>query len=134
MVNAVRILAEFLARMPADRLSPETTEEREGFLHPYHITEGGVAKAEVRILLRDFETPKLAEYAALLEGIAAGLRPKYPRVAIDIRIVEQYRNMRDGLAIEPRALATALEATHAAGLEPRQPILRGRPRAPLPSA
>lgn len=125
MVNAVRILAEFLAQIPADRLSPETTAGREGFLHPYHITEGGVAKAEVRILLRDFETAKLAEYARLLEGIAVGLRPKYPRAAIDIRVVEQYRNMRDGLASEPRALAKALEATRAAGLEPRQTIIRG---------
>jgi tripeptide aminopeptidase len=84
-----------------------------------------VAKAEVRILLRDFETSKLAEYAALLEGIAAGLRPQYPRAAIDIRIVEQYRNMREGLASEPRALAKALEAIRAAGLEPRQTIIRG---------
>ena len=125
MVNAVRILAEFLAQMPADRLSPESTEGREGFLHPYQIIEGGVAKAEVRILLRDFETPKLAEYAGLLEEIAARLRPKYPRAAIDIRIVEQYRNMREGLASEPRALAKALEATRAAGFEPRQTIIRG---------
>jgi tripeptide aminopeptidase len=125
MVNAVRILAEFLAQMPADRLSPETTCGREGFLHPYHLTESGVAKAEVRILLRDFETPKLVEYATLLEGIAAGLRPKYPLAAIDIGVVEQYRNMRDGLPSEPRALAKALEATRAAGLEPRQTIIRG---------
>ena len=125
MVNAVRILADFLGRLPADRQSPETTSGRDGFLHPYHITEGGVAKAAVRILLRDFETPKLAEYAALLEGIAASLRPKYPRAAIDIRFVEQYRNMREGLATEPRALAKALEATRAAGLEPRQTIIRG---------
>lgn len=124
MVNALRILSEFLARLPADRLSPETTSGREGFLHPYHI-EGGVAKATVRIILRDFETPRLAEYAALLESIAADLLPKYPRAAIEIRIVEQYRNMREGLAREPRALALAIEATRAAGLEPKQAIIRG---------
>jgi len=113
-----------LSRLPADKLSPETTAGREGFVHPYHI-EGGVAQASVRIILRDFETPKLAEYATLLKQIAADLLPKYPRAAIDIRIVEQYRNMRDGLAREPRALAKALEATRAAGLEPRQTIIRG---------
>jgi tripeptide aminopeptidase len=124
MVNAVRILGEFLVQMPADRLSPETTDGREGFMHPYTI-EGGVAQATVRIILRDFETPALAEYAALLEKIAAGLRAKYPRAAIEIKIVEQYRNMREGLAKEPRALAKALEATRAAGLEPRQSIIRG---------
>jgi tripeptide aminopeptidase len=124
MVNAVRILSEFLTRLPTDRLSPETTSEREGFVHPYTI-EGGVAQASVRIILRDFETPKLAEYAALLEQIAAELHAKYPRAAFVIRIVEQYRNMREGLAREPRALAKALDATRAAGLEPKQSIIRG---------
>jgi tripeptide aminopeptidase len=124
MVNAVRILAEFLAELPADRLSPETTDGREGFMHPYTI-EGGVAQASVRIILRDFETPALREYAALLEQIAARLRAKHPRASIEIRFVEQYRNMREGLAKEPRALAKALEATRAAGLEPRQTIIRG---------
>jgi tripeptide aminopeptidase len=124
MVNAVRILSEFLSRLPTDRLSPETTSEREGFIHPYTI-EGSVAQAKVRIILRDFEAPKLAEYAALLEQIAADLIAKNPRAAIEIRIVEQYRNMREGLVREPRALAKALEATRAAGLEPRQTIIRG---------
>jgi tripeptide aminopeptidase len=124
MVNAVRIMSEFLTRLPADRLSPETTSEREGFIHPYTI-EGGVAQAKVRIILRDFETPRLAEYAALLERIAADLHGEYPRAAFEVRIVEQYRNMRDGLTREPRALAKALEATRAAGLEPEQSIIRG---------
>ena len=124
MVNAVRILAEFLSRLPGDHLSPETTSDREGFLHPYHI-EGGVAEARARILLRDFETPKLVEYARLLEQIAADLLPKCPRASIEIRIIEQYRNMREGRAREPRALAKAIEATRAAGLEPKQTIIRG---------
>jgi len=124
MVNALRILAEFLARLPSDCLSPETTDGRDGFLHPYHI-EGGVAEARVRIILRDFETPKLAEYAALLETIAGELLAKHPRASIEIRIVEQYRNMRDGLTKEPRALSKALEATRAAGLEPVRSIIRG---------
>jgi len=124
MVNALRILAEFLTRLPADRLSPETTADRDGFLHPYHI-EGGVAEARVRIILRDFETPKLAEYAAMLEAIAHDLLQEHPRASINIRIVEQYRNMREGLEKEPRALTKALEATRAAGMDPVQSIIRG---------
>lgn len=124
MVNALRIMGEFLTRLPSDRLCPETTDGREGFLHPYHL-EGGVAKATVRIILRDFETPKLAEHAALIEHIASELRAKYPRASIDIRIVEQYRNMRDGLGKEPRALPKALQATRAAGMSPQQTIIRG---------
>lgn len=124
MVNAVRILAKLLARLPADRLSPETTSGREGFLHPYTI-EGGVARASARIILRDFETPRLTEYADLLRSLADGLRAEHPRATIDVEIRKQYRNMRDGLAREPRAVAKAIEATRAAGLEPKLDIIRG---------
>jgi tripeptide aminopeptidase len=124
MVNAVRILSEFLSRLPDDRLSPETTADREGFIHPYQI-EGGVAQASARIILRDFETPKLPEYAQLLESIAADLRGQHPRATIDIAIHKQYRNMREGLAKEPRAFTKAVEATRAAGLEPELTIIRG---------
>ncbi len=124
MVNAVRILSELIARLPSDRLSPETTADREGFIHPYHI-EGGVAQASARMILRDFETPRLAEYAAFLETIAADLRKEYPRASIEIAIHKQYRNMRDGLAKEPRAFPKAVDATRAAGLEPELTIIRG---------
>jgi tripeptide aminopeptidase len=124
MVNAIRILSEFLAELPSDRLSPETTADREGFIHPYQI-EGGVALASARMILRDFETPRLAEYAADLEAIAAKLRIKHPRAEIQIAIHNQYRNMRDGLEREPRALPKAIEATEAAGLKPDLAIIRG---------
>jgi tripeptide aminopeptidase len=124
MVNAVRILGEYLSRLPSDRLSPETTDERQGFLHPYQMG-GGVASASARILLRDFETPKLAEYARLLESIAAELRARHPRAAIEVVVTRQYRNMRDGLGQEPRALAKAVEAVKSAGLEPKLAIIRG---------
>ena len=124
MVNAIRIMSEFLVRLPADHLSPETTAGRDGFLHPYHV-EAGVARATARIILRDFETTRLAEYAGLLENIATELRTRYPAATIDVAIREQYRNMRDGLAREPRALAFALEATRLAGMGPVQSIVRG---------
>lgn len=124
MVNAIRILAAFLDRLPRRTLSPETTCGREGFLHPYEV-EGSVAEARARIILRDFETPALAEYAALLESIAAPLRAEYPRAQIEIAVRKQYRNMRDGLKKEPRALEFAVAATRAAGLEPREEVIRG---------
>ncbi|HEX6983735.1 MAG TPA: peptidase T [Planctomycetaceae bacterium] len=124
MVNAVRILSAFLAELPTETDSPETTDGRQGFVHPYHV-EGGVAKAEARIILRDFETAKLAEYAARLEAIADGLRRRHPRAKITVAVRPQYRNMREGLATEPRAVAFAVEATRAAGLEPRREIIRG---------
>jgi tripeptide aminopeptidase len=124
MVNAVRILSDFISRMPTDRLSPETTDARDGFLHPYQIS-GGVASASARIILRDFETPTLADHARLLEGIASDLRAKHPRAQIEVEIQKQYRNMRDGLPKEPRALAKAIEAVRAAGLEPELSQIRG---------
>jgi tripeptide aminopeptidase len=124
MVNAVRILSDFISRMPTDRLSPETTDARDGFLHPYQIS-GGVASASARIILRDFETATLADHARLLEKIAEELRAKHPQASIEVEIHKQYRNMRDGLAKEPRALAKAIEAVKAAGLEPELSQIRG---------
>ncbi len=124
MVNAIRILSAFLDSLPKDHLSPETTDRREGFLHPY-VIEGGVAEATAKIILRDFETPQLADYADLLKSLAADLEKIDPRVRIEVNVRKQYRNMRDGLEQEPRALAKAIEATKAAGLEPRLDIIRG---------
>lgn len=124
MVNAIRILSAFLAELPTDADAPEVTDRRQGFMHPYHV-EGGVAKAEARIILRDFETPQLAEYARRLEVIADELRAKHPRAKITVATRPQYRNMREGLAKEPRAVALAIEATRAAGVEPKQEIVRG---------
>jgi tripeptide aminopeptidase len=124
MVNAVRILSQFLSRLPTDRLSPETTDGREGFLHPYHV-EGGVAEASARLILRDFETSRLQEHAAMLEAIAADLRKEHPRATIRVEIKKQYRNMRDGMEKEPRVIDKAIEAVKAAGLEPTLDIIRG---------
>jgi tripeptide aminopeptidase len=124
MVNAIRILSRFLAELPRDHLSPETSDGREGFIHPYHI-EGGVAQASARIILRDFETENLIDQAQLLERIANELSAEYPKATIDVAIRPQYRNMRDGLEKEPRAIEKAIAATKAAGLEPRLEIIRG---------
>jgi tripeptide aminopeptidase len=124
MVNAVRLAGAFLERLPWQALSPETTADREGFLHPYRI-EGGVAEATLRLLLRDFDTPKLAEHAALLRQAAALLQAEYPRARIDVQVTPQYRNMAEGLAKEPRAVSFAEEAMRRVGLEPKRTIVRG---------
>ncbi len=124
MVNAIRLAGLFLDRLPRQTLSPETTAEREGFLHPYRI-EGGVAEATMRILLRDFDTAKLAERAELLCGIGRLIESEFPPARVDVKITPQYRNMADGLAKEPRALAYAEEAMRRAGIEPKRTIIRG---------
>lgn len=108
MVNAIRVAARFMEQLPAE-LSPERTADREGFLHPYAI-DGGVDKVTMNILLRDFETPKLAEYAELIGKTAAAVEEEFPGSKIELDIKKQYRNMGDGLVNEPRAVQFALEA------------------------
>jgi tripeptide aminopeptidase len=124
MVNAVRLAGMVLGRLPRAVLSPETTEGREGFLHPYRI-EGGVAEVTIRTLLRDFDTARLADRAAVLRAAAATVTAEYPLAAIDVKVTPQYRNLADGLAKEPRALALAQEAMRRVGLDPKLTIVRG---------
>jgi len=79
----------------------------------------------LRILLRDFESAKLAEKAELLRAAAQLLAAEFPQGKIDVAITPQYRNMAEGLSREPRALQFADEAMKRAGLEPKRCIVRG---------
>lgn len=124
MVNAVRLAAMFIDRLPRQFLSPETTMEDQGFLHPYRI-EGGVAETRIQVLLRDFDTKALAGQAAMLREIASHLEREFPGSGIEVDVRPQYRNMADGLAAEPRAVAFAEEATRRAGMIPRVTRVRG---------
>jgi tripeptide aminopeptidase len=124
MVNAVRLAGLFLERLPRRTLSPETTDGREGFVHPYRI-EGGVAEVTMRILLRDFDTAKLAAEADMLRNVARLLEIEYPEARISVNVTPQYRNMADGLAKEPRAVPFAEEAMRRLGIGPKKTIVRG---------
>jgi tripeptide aminopeptidase len=124
MINAVRLAGAFLDRLPVMGLSPETTSDREGFLHPYRI-EGGVPQTTLRILLRDFDTPRLADKATLLQSIAGLVMSEYPGSRVEVSVTPQYRNMADGLAREPRAVAYAENAMRRIGIEPKRTIIRG---------
>jgi len=124
MVNAIRLAGAFIDRLPVVGLSPETTADREGFLHPYRL-EGGVAEATIRILLRDFDTSRLAKQAELLRSAAGLIMAEYPRSHVEVSVSPQYRNMADGLAKEPRAVSFAEEAMRAAGIQAKRTIIRG---------
>jgi tripeptide aminopeptidase len=124
MVNAIRLAGMFLDRLPRSALAPEVTAGRQGFIHPYQI-DGGVPQTTLHFLLRDFETPKLAEEADLLRAIANQLRTEFPAATIDVQVKKQYRNMADGVKKEPRAMAYAVEAMKRAGLEPKILSIRG---------
>lgn len=123
MVNAIRATARFLELLPPD-LSPERTREREPFLHPY-IVEGGVAEVTLKVLLRSFETSELSEMADLLHKAAAEVMGAIAGITIEIAIREQYRNMAEYLAKEPRAIALAEAAYRKAGLTPTFRSIRG---------
>jgi tripeptide aminopeptidase len=124
MVNAIRAAGLFLAKLPRETLAPEVTAGRDGFVHPYTI-EGLVAEVRIKFILRDFETEKLVEKAELLRRIAAEVVNDFPGLAIDVETRKQYRNMRDGLVKEPRAVQLAIEAHRALGREPKLSIIRG---------
>ena len=124
MVNAVRVAAAFIDRLPRDTLSPETTDDRQGFVHPY-LLEGGVAETKLRTLLRDFDTAGLDKQAALLRATAEKVQPLFPGCSIDVQVTPQYRNMADGLVREPRAVALAEEAHRRLGRTPQRTIIRG---------
>ena len=124
MVNAVRAAAAFLDRLPKSGLSPETTDGRQGFLHPYTI-EGGVAAVTIKVILRDFVTAELAAKADLLRKAAREVAVEIPGCQIDVQITKQYRNMGDGLGAEPRAVAYAREAFRRLDRECKLTIIRG---------
>jgi tripeptide aminopeptidase len=124
MINAVRLAGLLLDRLPRLTLTPESTADRDGFLHPYRI-EGGVAEVTMRVLLRDFETARLAEKADLLRHAARLIEAEYPGARVEVTVTPQYRNMAEGLAKEPRAVTFAEEAMRRAGLEPKRTIVRG---------
>jgi tripeptide aminopeptidase len=124
MINAVRAAADFIVRLPRDRLSPETTENRQGFLHPY-VIEGGVGEVRIKVLLRDFETENLHAHAELLRAAADATRQAFPGLEIRLEIERQYRNMREGLAKEPRAVAYASMALERLGRSPKLDMIRG---------
>ena len=110
----------FLDRLPQRHSPRRRPTGREGFLHPYTI-EGGVGEVKIRVLLRDFDTPNLAEQAELLrEAGRAGRARSTPRPRIDVEVKPQYRNMADGMRREPRAVPFAEEAMRRAGLTPKQ--------------
>ena len=124
MVNAIRVASEFIARLPRTELSPESTDGREGFLHPY-VAGGGVAEVTLRILLRDFDTHNLGALVERLRQTAAQTSAEFPGAKIDVQITPQYRNMADGLRKEPRAVAFAKQAIERTGRTPQETIVRG---------
>jgi tripeptide aminopeptidase len=123
MVNSIRAMADIIARLPRE-ISPEMTEGYEPYIHP-HVVEGEEAKTTLKILLRDFNTPGLDVLKKRLEAVIAEVQSLHPRATIDLRIIEQYRNMKDYMDGTSTGLTCMWEATKRAGLEPVWVPIRG---------
>lgn len=124
MVNAIKVAADFISRLPIDRLSPETTEGYEGFVHPYTM-EAGVENTSVKLLVRDFATPKLKEMEQWVEKLALEAVNTYPGSSVSVNIEESYRNMKEVLDHHPDVIENACEAFRRSGLDPRIEPIRG---------
>jgi tripeptide aminopeptidase len=123
MVNATRIAADVLAALPSDRLTPDTTSGREGFIHVVSLT-GTPDRAEIMLIVRDFEEDLLASHMALLRETAEKTVAKTPRATLKIKETHLYRNMRDYIR-DPAVVDAAAEAIEMEGLDVIRNAIRG---------
>jgi len=124
MVNAIKVAAAFIDRLPKDSLSPETTGGHEGFVHPY-VLQASVERTSVKLIVRDCVTAALRDKEALLERLAREATALFPGSRVDFTIDEQYRNMKEVLDRHPDVAAHAREAIRRGGLEPLSHPIRG---------
>ncbi len=124
MENAVKIAARITELLPKDTCSPETTEDREGFVHPLSI-EAEMDRATLKFILRDFSTAGLKDKARVLEDAVTAALRDFPRSSYRLEIKEQYRNMKEVLERHPQVVANAIEAVRRAGLRPVKALIRG---------
>lgn len=123
MENAIKIAGEIIARLPHD-VSPEGTEDREGFVHPVGVT-GSMEKATISMIVRDFTVAGLHEKEAMVDEIAKAVIASYPGSSYRIAVKEQYRNMKEVLDKNPEIVEFAVEAIRRAGMEPVRGSIRG---------
>ena len=124
LVNAIKVAAEIVSRLPQDSLSPETTDGREGYVHPV-LVEGDSSEVELRFIARDFENNRLAEHVAFLRALGEEVAAAAPGCSIEVEDRIQYRNTRDALERHPEIVANLEEAIRRVGLEPKQTAIRG---------
>ena len=124
MENAARIASDFIAALPKDSWSPETTNGREGFVHPYEMTSGA-EEAEITFIIRSFIDSELKIYEKRLEDLLKSVMVNYPNSTYEFEVKEQYRNMKNILDGRSEIVAYAEEAIARAGLEVKKGSIRG---------
>lgn len=124
MESAIKIASEIIAQLPKNTMSPETTEQKEGFIHPTSIS-GTIEKAEIKFIIRDFTTKGLNHLEDELNKIVEKVISTYKNSSFDFIVTEQYRNMKDVLDKHPEVADYAIEAVKRAGIEPKLTSIRG---------
>ncbi len=122
--NGIKIAADIIAALPKDRLSPETTEGKQGFLHPVEM-EAKAESARIDFIVRDFDNTLLAQHRQVLEDIVAEVAKTYPNSTIEVKFTEQYRNMKQVLDDHPHVMELAATAIRNVGITPKPDSIRG---------
>jgi len=124
MINSIKIASAFIDSLPKDKLSPETTEGREGYVHPMAFN-GNEELTTLKFIIRDFETTKLKEYENFLKDLAEKTIAKFPGARLEFEVNEQYRNMKEVLVNHPKVIDYAVEAMNRLGIKPIMHPIRG---------
>ncbi len=124
MINAMKIAGHILDALPKDRLSPESTEGKRGFIHPVRI-DGTAEKCTIDFIIRDFDTPGLKKKEDFLRTMVAETVRTYPKAGFEFEVTEQYRNMKEVLDLHPQVVDHAREAIERAGLQLKMESIRG---------
>jgi len=124
LVNAMKIAAEIIALLPKEEWNPETTDGREGFVHPVRF-DGSAESSLLEFIIRDFDTAKLAVYEERLKQLAESVLNKYPKAQMRFSVQEQYRNMKEILDQHPQVSAYAIEAYQRCGIDVVKEPIRG---------
>ncbi|MGY4383455.1 tripeptide aminopeptidase [Pedobacter sp. UYP24] len=124
MESAIKILSDVITALPTDCLSPESTEDKEGFIHPVSIA-GSVEQAEARFIIRAFDDEQLQANGEFLDATVQNIIEDYPNATYTLKITEQYRNMKKILDQYPQVIAVGIEAIKRAGITPKQQSIRG---------
>jgi tripeptide aminopeptidase len=124
MEHAIKIASAIVDRLPKTTCSPETTEDKEGFLHPISMS-GALEQATIEFIVRDFTDQGLKQKEQLLESIIKDVMKDYPRSSYRMEVKEQYRNMKRVIDRHPEMVDYAMEAIRRAGLQPQRSSVRG---------
>lgn len=124
LINSIKIAAEFVSRLPRDRMSPETTADRDGYVHPVGV-EADSDRTTVKFIIRDFSTEGLKEKEAFLERLAREVVAGWPGASVSVQVTESYRNFKEVLDRFPQVVENAREAIRRAGFTPRDGAIRG---------